>query len=557
MSKKYSDDEIQYYTDGIFLLIKKIEENKFKIASHLVSNFEDSLNKVRLLDDKRVDPETVDGRIRALLAGLFGFEERNQLKNKYSLRTIQEAYFHMLNDSFSGEYSEMVKNKLKPHVFADFLAGRSDYVESLYGQLDDFFDHVLEFWSAVGDIDKYHLQDNDGFKVTFGGDLFPNSNDNLVSTAGLYVDTIVLPCPILRIAPLKIAMDSKDFIEILMKHILSVMEYESIVLEDLDIPLVIIQPDQNDYNHDDKVQLVRRSEAYLLSHANYLFDIKFSDVDDFKEFCWQFDTPELLYGAVKRKDRLLLATEWGKPGLEQLVELSKDDYLKYENVGGSKNLGNSFYSNIFGRFPQVLSVLENSQNYMGTPVICAETSWLYYNWLLEYMSNSEIVSGQNSKNHIVRALTADDKELSWLGNVPVETIISIRKNNQLEEVREILGKGVSELINIDGNNFHDVKYRIMDNIDSAFLKHQKQLQAYKKERLKLYGIDIPVCVSTGTIAITAAITASPLFGALAGVAGMVGLPNLMGIHSNYNELKNKEKKYNRSATGVLFSHVQK
>lgn len=93
MKNNNTNEYIQCLTDGVFLLAKKIEGENLNVASHLVDDFKNSLSKVRLNNDKLVDPDTVDSRIKALIAGLFGYEERKELKNNFSIRTIQEAYF--------------------------------------------------------------------------------------------------------------------------------------------------------------------------------------------------------------------------------------------------------------------------------------------------------------------------------------------------------------------------------------------------------------------------------------------------------------------------------
>lgn len=448
----------------------------------------------------------------------------------------------------------MEKNIAKPYEYASFLVQNKELVDAVYSDLDNIYTKVLEFWKTVGDIDKYHLQDDGCFKVNFGGDIFPNSDDFLVSTVGLYVDTIILPCPILKIGHLKNGINKTNLVELLLKSILSVMTYKNIALEDLDIPIVVIQPDEKDYHIDDKINLLSRSDVLLLKHAKYLFNIDFSSVDDFQLFCSKLRDVNAINKALVRKDRFVINTDWGCGGINQIEKLLEDDYIMYENFNFERSAGNSFFINIVGRFPQALAILENSRSYMSTPVITAETSWLYYNWMMGYLANKEVEPRDNKNNYIVRALSAEGRELSWLGNVPIDTIINLRKNGQLSEVRNIIGHGLDELKNI--NNFNNVKYTVMDNIDREFRQHQKKLNELKKKKMNLLGVDIPLCLSTGTIAVTAALTTSPMIGAIAALVGSFGLPNLIGIKSKYSELNKNKNTYESSATGVLFSHVK-
>ncbi|MCW5237175.1 hypothetical protein [Verminephrobacter eiseniae] len=103
-------------------------------------------------------------------------------------------------------------------------------MESLSSALPDMVDAVCEFWSSVGDAAGYHLQDSRQLKAVFAGDIFPARWENAVSTAGLYIDTIILPCPITRLGTLLKAEPSTQIIKAIIKHVLTAMTYRDIAL---------------------------------------------------------------------------------------------------------------------------------------------------------------------------------------------------------------------------------------------------------------------------------------------------------------------------------------
>ncbi|MEI7000436.1 hypothetical protein ACOQJ6_33825, partial [Klebsiella pneumoniae] len=92
----------------------------------------------------------------------------------------------------------------------------------------ELYNQVIEFWQVTSDIGVIHLQDGSQFKANFSGDLFPAFDENAVSIAGLYVDTISLPCPILRVGRLYEKSDKAEFTRILLKHVLTCMTYKEV-----------------------------------------------------------------------------------------------------------------------------------------------------------------------------------------------------------------------------------------------------------------------------------------------------------------------------------------
>jgi len=105
--------------------------------------------------------------------------------------------------------------------------------------------------------------------------------------------------------------------------------------------------------------------------------------------------------------------------------------------------------------PQAYAAKKHSQSLGSTPYINADTSWLYYTWLIEYESLRFEVDHEDRKNlHMVHAISNGLQDgFSWLGNVPVKKIIELRRNNLMDEVRSVLSNGVSHLIHASEGNY--------------------------------------------------------------------------------------------------------
>jgi hypothetical protein len=135
-------------------------------------------------------------------------------------------------------------------------------------------------------------------------------------------------------------------------------------------------------------------------------------------------------------------------------------------------------------------------------------------------------------------------------------VLEIRKRGLANELRELLGNGVSKLIGIDPSNYFRTADQVVDNLDAAFRKHQQELAEARQKKLKLYGIDVAACTATGAVAVAAALTGNVALGAISGVLGIAGLPNLREIKTKFKELSAEEKARRESPTGLLFRHVK-
>ncbi len=72
-------------------------------------------------------------------------------------------------------------------------------------------------------------------------------------------------------------------------------------------------------------------------------------------------------------------------------------------------------------------------------------------------------------------------EFSWLGKVPTSKIIELRRNGLMDEVRNVLSSGVDKLINASSDSYIETTQQVIDNVDRAFVEHQRFLDKAKRE----------------------------------------------------------------------------
>lgn len=551
----YSEDEIQDLTDRVFLLRDRLEGGKIKFAPHLIDGFRMSFEAIRLRPDGRVDPSTVDGRIRASTLAIKAFAHRDETKEAISLTKIQSIYFDFLFKEFSFLYDLMGRGKATPSQAAAVFVKDEHIVNQLQNSLPDIAEGLKEFWLSVAEPAEFHLQDGKQLKATFSGDLFPAHWENVVSTAGLYIDTIVLPCPVMRIAPLLNALEPKHVAELFIKHVLTAMSYRELATADVEPPLVLISPNPKDLDTSQRSELVESSSPLSCRHGSYLFGRDFESTDHLMEFCGDLITIDQVIAELRGKDRLIFDADWGNDPRVQLQRTMDKD--KVPGLDPSV-AGNYVLFACVGRMPQALATQQLANHFGGTPFIGAETSWKYFNWMLEYQGQRKnLAQADHESMHIVRALSAEaNNNLQWLGNVPPATVLQIRKAGLAEELRSILGQGISDLISIRPDNYFRTADQVVDNLDRAFRAHQASIREARTKKLKLYGIDVATCVAAGGIGIAAALTGSVGLGVLGSALGVVGLPNLKDIKTKYSALTAEEDARKCSPTGMLFKHIK-
>jgi hypothetical protein len=144
--------------------------------------------------------------------------------------------------------------------------------------------------------------------------------------------------------------------------------------------------------------------------------------------------------------------------------------------------------------------------------------------------------------------------MSWIGNIPPEALLEIRKEGAMSEIRDILGKGVNDLIEINPANFHRSRDQIFDNINSAFSQHQKNLDDLSNKKWKFAGTDIGSWLVVGSLEVAAAVTGTPVWGMATIAADQVfDVPKLKDIPQSIRDLAEENEKVKKSPVGLLFN----
>ena len=448
----------------------------------------------------------------------------------------------------------MLEKGLTPHDAGVALSRTQGTIEELTKNLKGFLETVNEFWSQTADAAHAHVEDMHGtLKGVFGGDLFPSHSENIASKCGIYTDTLILPDPFLRSKHLFELGSPERQAYYLIKHALNLLQYKELACADITPPIVVVLPDMSVLEDEEKQFFYRLGQTDALTHAAKVFGRTFASFDELIEFASTLDTIDRVEAEVADPKRVLFDTAWEGDFREKLTRATTEDF---SGLLQTTNLGIIVASQALGRMSTTNELLVKARRLRGTPIIDAPTSWQYFVWKLEYDAEKMERGSQLPDLHILRGLQSlADSDMEWLGKVPPEALIEIRKADALAEIRAVLAKGVSELALANPTNFYRTSDHIFDNIYAAFAEHKKNIEDLRSKKWKFAGTDMGSCFVVGSLAVTAAATGLPVW-AFAAIAAdqLLPAPKLKDIPKSIKELASESYKLQQSPVGMLFKY---
>lgn len=534
------------------VLKDQLAEGKVHFASHLAEDAKQSLIAVRYNNDGEIDLDTVDGRVRSLALAVASMIWREDAKKTISIQDAQSQYFDAIEHTF-GEIKELAKGTdLTPDQIAEGLSRDDTMVKQGVEISKEFVPQLEQFWKDVHDPVSYNLTDLDSIKGVFGGDLFPLGSKSLASTCGLYLDTIILTDPFMNSKVPFERWPEKNVAKYFFKHGLNVLKYRDLALAETDVPIVALLPFESAINSDHADFVAEASEPDMLAHARILFNEELQSLDELRSFCDEIIDVDDLSKRLNDPDRLLFDTCWSGSIEEQIGRA----LAEFDLFGLPATTGNLILMQCVGRMIQANDVLIKSSRLRGSPLIEAPTSWKYFNWMLEY--GAEQAKDSAVPLHMSHGLQyAGSSDVPWLGNVPHEALIEMRKRDALPEIRSMLQEGVEEIASTNPSGFFRTADQIVDNIDRAYSQHLSNLEDLQNKKWEFLKHDIGSWMVTGSIGVAAALFGEPTFalGALA-ADQTLDAPKLREIPKKFVEVRQGKKHLATSPMGLLFSHSE-
>lgn len=529
------------------LLKKALEERSIRMLPETA----ESLKRVKLLPDGSFDLNTVDGKVRATALSVEAVQGSQQAQKALSLSEIQNTYFVFMDATFGELFNTMVKRQLTPHQAGLALSQSESTIKQLTKNLPDFLSRIEEFWNRCADVAYAHVADmSQQLIAVFGGDLFPSNEENIASKCGIYTDTIVLPDPFIRSKPLFQMWNSQQQTYYLIKHGLNILQYKMLACADIKPPIVAVLPDfmggENEKNF-----LSNLAKRDVTVHACKIFGRDFATFGELEEFSRSLTRVEDVVKAVADPSRLVLDVDW-RGSVKKTIEtaITEENFRRLGSIPGD-----ILIKAMLGRLFVTNEHLGKAARLHGTPIIDAPTSWQYFVWKMEYDAHRIAKDIEAPALHIVRGLQSiAENQMEWLGRVPPEMLIEIRRTGAINEIRSILGAGVRELAVAGTNDFQSTTNKVLSNIQAAFELHKAKIRELRKKKWKFAGYEIGSWVVVGSLEVAAAATGYPLYGIATFAANQLfDIPRLKDIPKSFKNLVAESSQVRQSPVGLLFS----
>ncbi len=541
----------------VLILRDKLKEGKIHIAEHLKDKVEASLQRARFDENGEPDLDTIDGFIRSMALMAEHMDHREKMKSAISLRQIQEKYFNRIEGNFNQFYQIMTEGNATPHQLAQVVAYGKGDIDYLNEPIESLLKDLEEFWELTAESGYIHLEDdNDSIKAVFGGDLFPANNENIASKCGIYTDTIILPCPFIRSRHMFKVWDKNQRVYYLLKHALNILQYKELVLADFETPIVAILPDKEMMDEFAFEEIKKLGEKDALYHAKKVFGREFNSLEELLEFGEDLDTVEKVFKEIKDPKRVLFDTEFKEPLEIQLKNQTEGESMRAMRTN---NPGIIVSMMGYGRMSVCNELLAKATKVGGFPLIDAPTSWQYFKWKLEYDSERTFPDKDYTRMHIVKGLNGlDNTKLQWIGKIPPSGLIELRKAGAINEIREILSKGIDELVMANELDFTSTSHKVFNNLNLAFNQHQENIKKLINKKWKIAGKDFGSWLAMGSVEIASACLGTPLYGlSTFALNQMMDAPKIKDLPKSVEKIKEAEterQNLKRSPLGMMFTY---
>ena len=542
--------------ERVMLLKEEIEAGRVKFREGL--NVIDSLQKVRFAADGKVDPDTVDGVVRSLALPVEYGRYRRETK-KVPLKEAQSKYFEILEKFFGGPFAEMKKHVVTPPQLAEHLASRPGIVKAFTADAEEFFAAMKEFWAFYGPVVEAHLQDAQTLKSVFGGDIFPSYEANIAASVGLYVDTVVLPDPLLRAASLVGFMKPERVLFFTTKHALNALQYKDLALAEVSPPIVVIAPDASYIEEPYRPVLQMAGEADLMAHLGRLFGHRFTDLAEAEKFLSSITDAKSLVRSLSEPERLLFDTEWSGSLEEQIQRYVREFGGHFAENWDGRPIGEVIRLSLLGRMMQANDIVFKAYTLRGNPLVDAPTSWQYLLWKYEYDSMRRTGRDGNLRDTLISKVILEEgtARVGLLSGLPSDALIELRRKGAMAELRELMRKGIHAVDSASDSSLAEVGEVVVTNLCNAFAEHRSQLTSLASERRKFYGLDVSRWLAVGGVSIAAAATGNVGLGVLAACLAMSGSPSPDELRRRWKDLDHRGDQLRRSPVGILFHHTNR
>jgi hypothetical protein len=447
-----------------------------------------------------------------------------------ALRDFNAKYLKILEDYFGAHYERMKKKgqSIEQASTESMMGYTPQIARSVYESMNEEIARLD--WDGV----EHRIAQQGGVKALIEAPVESLLSTKSIQRLALYADTVIFAHRkrVSLDAPL---MHPQVVLQGRILQALGLLQAKDLFLADVTPPIAAIVRPFSDARPEAVEGGNRLTEHDFLAIAPEIFDAKFSSYEEVLEFVRLHGTIERLFKDMKKPEALSASARFDgdKAGghrqdhayslREHIESQMQSIYLVHPNrfagLGDPELLVTAFEMAIRGNLAVANSQLLSCGRLAAQPSADNDRQWRYLVWKFNHDSKffaEKFGLKDISKGSLVlNALQLDD--FYWLGNVPIEAIVRLREDGELQDIRDTLSRGIERIETVSHEDFSNVTRQVRYNLEQEFKRHRKQLKEVQEKFQRKYDFDVSLVAVGGSIAVMSA-----LFPPLALVAGAVG-----------------------------------
>lgn len=411
------------------------------------------LTMIGLVDTRGLSEKALSfGRTTGLAVGFM--TQRQQDKHPPSrplpMAEAQSELFRLFAELFAALTGRAVELIATEQEIKDRMIWRGTHEpDAMAKEANAVFEELAAYYSANAVKLFEHAKTLGGMRLVTGGQrTFGPSALNGVRITGLYADTQLVPDPIYPFLSADLHLNARHLQ--LAHGLFYVLQLRPLVDADLPVPPVFVFPSFEESLEERDAHTKLSQEQLTMRMIGPLCKGTVTSVDELFEYAHKNDE--------SFAKALLASGLFIPPGGQPNQQLGLDEAVK-TYIGGlegireekmltqMKNLptGILLLQGVLERLRPHYHLLENARELGAQPLLSQHVHWHYFEKCAQ--ANAEDLRRKNvlSEQALQTLRAVQDDSLSWLANIPVQTLTELITNNEHRWLREELNKFTVQL----------------------------------------------------------------------------------------------------------------
>jgi len=455
-----------------------------------------------------------------------------------TIKDIFTDYFEIIDDYFRSIKHHFGKEE-DSHINLGYKMSQYPLISDLIiDAIEDIDETIFKFWKKnINEVSDF-IKEQDVLKCVYSGKIAPLILEKFVKRSALYIDTVVLPDPLFNICfSLKpILINKKEYLNRLIRHLFDIWRLKSLILTDSPNKIIILSPiNVWALKGEDTKLLVKEAYNKFTDYINSIFDRNFSDYDSAMEFLKGFKKTEQLFSSIKNVELLPNKLKNIKG-----IESFNQDFSRAVIDSGQEinSFGESLGLYFSSQFVRVQEHKFFCNKFIAEPIYDNNLAWFFFNYEMGGLDMDAAIASCLQK-----------EEFDWISNVPLEALKVFREENELEYMRQLIRKGITDLKAKADKDLSVITKQLDENFKEAFSRQRAEIDTLQNRSNRI--IKKEILITTGGF----------LAGFVPGLSNAISLVSfgkkIQDLINKFTETKEKKSKKEREFVNILMGSYEK